>query len=331
METGKLTPKQLKKLVLNGLGKRRDDVLLPPGLGEDAAVIDFGDEVCIIATDPITGAAENIGRLAVHISCNDIAATGAVPAGIQICLLLPPQTTEEEVRNIMAQIEEEATRLGIEVLGGHTEVTAAVQQNVIVATALGRAPKNGFVTSGGARPGDTLVMSKGAGIEGAGILATDFTELLLQKGLSREVIEEAKRFLEQISVVEEGKIGVEQGVTALHDVTEGGITGAVFEMGKAAGAGFILREQDIFIPQPVSAICGALDIDPLRLISSGSMIFATPSPEKLIQALKKRGIMGTAIGEITQKDGYLVRSNGTTEKIENAPRDELWSFLERKG
>ncbi len=331
METGKLTPDQLHKLVLKGIGKRRNDVLLPPGLGEDSAVIDFGEEVCVVATDPITGAAENIGKLAVHISCNDIAATGAVPLGIQVCLLLPPDVPEEVVREIMDQIEEEANRLQIEILGGHTEVTNAVNQNVIVATALGRTAKDKFITSGGAKPGDALIMSKGAGIEGAGIIATDFSDLLLQGGLSPKTIEEAKTFLEQISVIEEGKVGSENGATALHDVTEGGIIGAVFEMATAAKAGFILRERDIFIPPAVGKICRALQIDPLKLISSGAMIFASPRPEKIIEALEKKGIKGSVIGEITSEKGILERIDGSREVIESAPRDELWSFLERKG
>ncbi len=331
METGKLTPKQLQNLVLRRLGKRRKDVLLPPGLGEDSAIIDFGEEVCVVATDPITGASGSIGKLAVHISCNDIAAAGAVPIGIQVCLLLPPDTGENEVRDIMQQIEDEASNLGIEILGGHTEVTGAVTQNVIVATALGRTKKDKFITSGGAKPGDYLVMSKGAGIEGAGILATDFSDLLFQKGLQSETIEEAKGFLDQISVIEEGKIGAGYGATALHDVTEGGILGAVFEMSSASDTGFTLREKDIYIPPAVGKICKALNLDPLKLISSGSMIFASPDPEKIIDALKEKGIKSSVIGKITSGKRQLERLDGSIENIDSAPRDELWSFLERNG
>ncbi len=329
MKTGKLNPRQLEKLVLKGLVRRRKDILLPPALGEDAAVIDFGDEVCVVATDPITGAAENIGRLAVHISCNDLAATGAVPLGIQICLLLPPEAREEHVQEIMTQIEEEATRLGIEVLGGHTEVTEAVKQNVVVATALGRTARDCFIPSGGARPGDALIMSKGAGIEGAGILAADFASLLQEKGVAPEVIAEARGFLDQISVIEEGKIGARYGATALHDVTEGGIIGAVYEMGQAAGRGFLLREQDIHVPRAVDIICRALELNPLCLISSGSMIFAAPEPEKIIKALEEKGIKGKVIGEITPEQGQIVEGTGGLKSLEQPPRDELWRFLEQ--
>lgn len=327
MKTGKLTPEQLKTLIFSQLGERRDDVLVSARLGEDSAIIDFGDEVCAVSTDPITGAAQNIGKLAVNVACNDLAAMGAQPIGIQVCLLLPEGTPAEMIAEIMSDIDEEAQILGIQVLGGHTEVTDVVRQNVIVATALGRAKKGSYVTSYGAQLGDSIVLTKGAGLEGSGIIATDFPDILKEKGLTLAQLEEARNYLKDISVVKEGLIAAQQGASAMHDVTEGGIIGASFEMAEGAQKGFTIYADQIHIPVVAKEICRLLDIDPLAFISSGAMLITIADPYPLVNALKEEGIAAYVIGEINEGERKIVYPEGHYLKIETAPRDELWKFL----
>lgn len=329
-ETGKLTTSQLKELVLGNLGVRREDVLLPPRMGEDSAVIDFGEWVCVISTDPITGASKDIGRLALHISCNDLAATGAVPLGIQLALLLPVGTEKSVIKDIMVDIDREAEAMGVQILGGHTEITSAVTQIVIVATAVGKAPRGGFIPSGGAQVGDSIILTKGAGLEGAGILAGDFRETLLKAGVSEQRLQEAEALLENISVVPEGLLAAQQGATAMHDVTEGGILGAVFELTAASEKGFLLWEEKIYIPPAVEEITSALGLNPLALISSGAMLITTPHPLRLLRALELAGIKGMVIGEIKEEGRKFMAKDGSTTMIDDAPRDELWRFFDRK-
>ena len=160
VKAGKLSPQKLRGLVFDRLHQRRCDILLRPGLGEDSAVIDFGDEVCVISTDPITGASQRLGWLAVHVSCNDVAANGAEPVGIQTALLLPEGTSDEFIGRLMADMDAACGELGIEILGGHTKVTSQVSAPLIVTTALGRAPRDRYVTSQDARPEDVIYVTK---------------------------------------------------------------------------------------------------------------------------------------------------------------------------
>src|SRR3954468_22675520 len=181
LKTGKLDPATLRRLVLDQLGTQRDDVVVHARLGEDASAVAFGDEVCVLSSDPITGAGANAGWYAVHISCNDIAAMGARPVGVLATLLFPTSAEEADVGRVMADIHRAAVELGIEVLGGHTEVAPGVTAPIISMTAVGRAPRDRLVTSGGAQPGDTLILTKWAGLEGTAILATDLESQLVGK------------------------------------------------------------------------------------------------------------------------------------------------------
>ncbi len=328
MKTGKLTPDQLQTLIFSQLGKRRDDVLLSAQLGEDSAIIDFGEEACVVSTDPITGAKKNLGKLAVHVACNDLAAMGATPVGIQIALLLPEGTPEETIKEIMKDIDRGAADIGVQVIGGHTEITRAVNQNVIVATALGRVKRDKYITSGGAKVDDSIILTKGAGLEGAGIIATDFANLLIDAGVSENHLQEARNYLEYVSVIKEGLIAAKNGATAMHDITEGGVLGAIYEMAKAANKGFTLFTEKIYIPDAVQEICRALNLDPLALISSGAMLITVSEPVPLLEALARAGVKANVIGNISEEGKRIVYPNGNCREILTTPRDELWRFLE---
>lgn len=327
MRVGKLSPEKLNELVLDKIENRRSDILVQPKVGEDCAVVDFGDIVCVISTDPITGATKGIGRLAVHISCNDLAATGAEPVGIQLVLLLPDGISEDGIQKIMEEVDQGAEELGIDILGGHTEITSLVEKPVIVATAIGKARKDRFVTSSGATHGDEIVITKGAGIEGTAILAHDYEEYLIEQGVSQETIDSAKEFMEEISVLKEGLIGAKLGATAMHDVTEGGIYGSLFEMAQAGELGFELYVDQVYIRPETREICQVLDIDPLGLISSGTMMIATSDSDNLLKAFEDKGIEASKIGKIVEGENKVI-VDGKEEEFELPARDELWRFID---
>ena len=242
-------------------------MLVRPEVGEDCAVVDFGEYACVLSTDPITGAVNEVGRLAVHISCNDIASSGVEPLGLMFTLLAPEGTTEEDINAIMKQAGEAAAALHVEIIGGHTEITSAVNKIVISTTAIGRKQKNGVISSSGAAVGDSVVLTKTAGLEGTAILAHDWEERL-KKHLGSEIVENAKKMMSDISVVPEGIIAGEIGATSMHDVTEGGLLGAVWEICEASGVGVRIESEKIKIPLETQKICAFFNIDPLKLIST---------------------------------------------------------------
>ncbi len=325
MKAGKLSPEKLETLVLSRLGHRRSDVLIHAGFGEDSAVIDFGDEVCIISTDPITGAVEGLGELAVNVSCNDVAANGGHPIGVQVVLLLPEGTEDAALGQIIQDIDRAAAALNVEVIGGHTEVTSKVSQIVVSVTAIGRAPKDRYVASSGARPGDGIVMTKTAGIEGTLVLAQDFSDRL--PAIPQVDVNRLRR---QLSVVREGILAAAFGVSAMHDMTEGGLLGAALELAAASEVGFVINEDAVPIAPLTHQICRQFGLDPLALLSSGSMLITSSRASELVRFLNDHKIEAARIGTIHAGRKALLQRNNELIELPACIEDELWRFFSRQ-
>lgn len=325
MKVGKVSPELLRRVILPYL-PRRPEVLVAAGIGQDTAVLDFGPYACIATCDPITGTATHLGRLAVHVACNDVAAAGAEPLALLLTLLLPPSTQEDYLEAVMREAGETAGALGVAIAGGHTEVTAAVTQPIAVVTAIGRARSGGFVTGSGARSGEAVILTKAAGLEGTAILATDLRERLARH-LSADMLDRAAGFIDEVSVLPEGTIGGRYGATAMHDVTEGGVLGAVWELAEASDIGIELWADRVPVRSETAAICKVLEIDPLALIGSGALLIAAAHPERLLEALGAAGIDAAQIGTI-RSEGRVVRRNGREAPLLPPERDELWRVLD---
>ncbi|WZL74061.1 AIR synthase family protein [Clostridiaceae bacterium 35-E11] len=324
MKVGKLDSELLRKIVFNNITLHRDEVLVRPGIGEDCGVIDFGEYACVMSTDPITGAANEVGRLAVHISCNDVASSGVQPLGLMLTIMVPEGTKAEEIDLIMKQAGEEAAKLNVEIIGGHTEITSAVNRVIVSSTAIGRQTKSKVIHTSGAKLGDSVVMTKNLGLEGTAIIAHDWEDKL-KNVLGKDVVQKAKDMLKDISVVTEGVIAGEIGVTSMHDITEGGLLGAIWEMCEASQTGVKIYKHKVKITLETKKICDYFKIDPFRLISSGCMLM-TVSKEKeaaLLKALGEKGVDASVIGEVIKEERYLV--DGEKEIKMMAPEsDELY-------
>lgn len=178
------------------------------------------------------------------MSCNDAAAAGAEPIGLLVTLLIPPHGTEEEVEHIAQELAEAARLANIEIIGGHTEVTASVTRYVTCAAVIARAGKNGIITPAGMKAGQDIIMTKMAGIEGTAVIASDAAG---RTGLTDAELEEARGFMSMVSVVKEGLYAAEHGATAMHDITEGGVFGAAWEMAEASGCGMVLYPEKVLM------------------------------------------------------------------------------------
>lgn len=327
MKAGKLDSDLLKSIVFNNITHHRDEIMIRPGIGEDCAVIDFGDYACVISTDPITGAVNEIGRLAVHISCNDIASNGVEPMGLMLTIMAPEGTTEDEINQIMKQAGEAAAELKVEIIGGHTEITPAVNRVIISSTAMGRQLKEKVVFTKGAKPMDVIVMTKNLGLEGTAILAHDWEERL-RRDLGDDIVNEAKQMMKDISVVKEGVIAGKVGVTGMHDITEGGLLGALWEMCEASSVGALLYKEKVNIAPSTGKICKYFNIDPFRLISSGCMLITVSKnkSEELLNELKRGGVSASVVGQVISTDRYIKDGEELFE-IEPPESDELYKVL----
>ncbi|NBG87458.1 AIR synthase family protein [Isachenkonia alkalipeptolytica] len=327
MKIGKIPAELLQELIFKNIKHKRKEVLMGSGVGEDCAVVDFGDYIGVLSTDPITGASSEIGSLAVHISCNDVASNGVEPVGLLLTILAPPDATEEELKRIMEDANRTACEVDVEIMGGHTEITDAVNKIVISTTAIGRQPKNGMTFSKGAQPGDRLIMTKHGGLEGAAIIAHDLEEKLTGN-VSKEAILEAKTYSKEISVVKEGKIAGAFGVNSMHDVTEGGILGALWELGEASSLGVKVYLEDIPLRRATVEITEYLGIDPLKLISSGVMVMSVDPSKKegLLREFSKNGVEAADVGEVIAGDSYLQKGDHR-EPLGPPDTDELYKVI----
>lgn len=327
MNLGKLPETALKRSVLNQIKHRRDEVLVGPAVGEDCSVLEIGeDEVIVLSTDPITGTVQDIGTLAVHITANDIASNGAEVIGILLTILLPEETQEPQLRTMMQDIEAVCKQLHIEVIGGHTEVTKAVHQPVVTVTGIGKMKKADMIKTAGATPGQEIVMTKWAGLEGTAIIAAAKEKELLSK-YSAGFIENAKSMIQYISVVPDSLIARAVGVTSMHDVTEGGIFGALWEIGAASKVGFKVDLKKILLKQETVEICEFYDINPYMLISSGSMLIITDKANLLVERLKAEGIMAAVIGRITKGNDRIILNEDEQRYLEPPKSDELYKVM----
>ena len=325
MKAGKVPADLLQRLVYPHLG-RRPDVLLHAHLGEDCAAVDFGEWTAVLTTDPVTGAARHLGRYAVHVACNDLATTGAEPVALLLTLLLREGSSPADLEVVMREAGAAAAELGVEIAGGHTEVTPGIDHTIAVVTALGRARRGTVISAAGARPGDTVVLTKSAGVEGTAILATDLGDRLRLR-LDDAVIERARAFLGRISVVPEGLAAARAGASAMHDVTEGGVLGGAWELAEASGIGIEVRAEAVPVAPETQAVCEVLGLDPLRLISSGAMLIAAPDPDAMIAVLRDGAIPAAVIGTMTAHLRTLQQPGGEAQPLLPPGRDELWRAL----
>ncbi len=327
MKRGKVPESVLKRSILKQIHTRRKEVLLGAAVGEDCAAVKLEEgEVFVLSSDPITGTAVDIGNLAIQITLNDLASAGAEPVGVMLTVLLPESITEPEIRQLMQQMEESCSRANVQILGGHTEVTAVVSQPVVTVTGVGKAKQGALVTTSGARAGMDIVVTKWAGLEGTSILAKEMATVLSTR-FSESFIRRAQSFDSLLSVLPEAEVAVLSGVDAMHDVTEGGIFGALWEMAESSGVGLEIELKKIPLKQETVEICEFFGISPYELISSGSMLMAAKDGNQLVLELQKAGIAAVVIGKATAGNDRILQNDGERRFLEPPKTDELYKVL----
>ena len=330
MPPGKIPTDLLNEIVFKNLGFKRPEVVLGPSAGIDGAVIEVGNRSLIVSMDPITGALDRIGSLAVNVNANDIATFGVEPALLFSCILLPEGGDRKIVKTICVQMDKAAKDLGIAIAGGHCEVTRDLNNPIVIGCAVGIAEKGKYVTAAGSKSQDKLIMTKSAGIEGTAILATDRKEQL--KVIPEKTLKEAAGLYDQISIVKDAITAFKTGaVHAMHDPTEGGIAGGIHEMADASKLGVRVYEEKISIRPETLKICRFFRIDPLQLIASGSLLIAADpgQAERVLGELRASGIPAQIIGEYNSNPNnrLLTRKNEKTKNLVRTKSDQQVDYF----
>jgi hydrogenase expression/formation protein HypE len=334
LPSGKIPVDTLRGIVFKNLGVKREEVVLGPAVGFDGAVIAMGNKSLIVSMDPITGAIERIGWLAVNVNANDVATFGVKPAFFFSCILLPENAQKKIVETICIQMDKAAKDLRMAIVGGHCEVTPGLTDPIVVGCTMGITEKGNYVTAGGAKPGNKLIITKTIGIEGTAILAND-REAQLRGKLDDTLLDNAKDFFHLVSVVEEATLAFQtDGVTAMHDPTEGGIAGGIHELADASNVGVKIFEDKIPIAKETLEVCRIFQINPLQLIGSGTLLIAAKEDytEEIVGVLKENGIDASVVGEILKEsqERILIRRNSSRTELMRPVCDQLWLALKKR-
>ncbi|WP_069806766.1 AIR synthase family protein [Vulcanisaeta thermophila] len=329
----KLSNELLRELVLTRTGVKDPAVIVGPGVGEDAAVVDLGQGKYLVThTDPITGAVENLGWLAIHIPANDIAVRGVRPRWFLLTLLLPSGFDVQGIAGIMRDVDSALRELNAALIGGHTEYTPGIDRPIASVTAMGIGER--YVTTSNARPGDLVLLTKYVALEGTSVLASDYGEELMRMGVDGELIRRARELIKEVSVVREA-LALADMAHSMHDPTEGGLIQGLLEVAEASGVRVRIYRDRVPILPETRVIFQKLGLDPLRSLSSG-MLIATIPRERVDEALSRLnnlGVNAVIAGEVLSGRPALevVGSDGSVEEYSGFFEDEIMRFIEARG
>jgi hydrogenase expression/formation protein HypE len=329
LPVGKLPAETLHRLLAT-YTRRDPRVVVGPRVGEDAAVIDLGSRYLVATTDPITFSTDDLGWYALNVNANDVAVRGAEPRWFLATLLLPADgVTDAAVETLFAGIAQACEALGVALVGGHTEVTPAVTQPVVVGAMLGEVERDRLVTTGGARVGDAVLLTKGVPIEGAAIIARERGEEAIRRGVPAGDVERAREFLRRpgIGVAPEARAACAAArVHAMHDPTEGGIATACCELALASETGLRIERQSIAILPEGHRLCEAFGLDPLGVIASGALLLAVDPADagRVARACESQGVPCAPIGQVVPRaEGVTLVAAGRSEPMPRFPQDEI--------
>ncbi len=332
---GKL-PNRLLSRLLAKLDFDDPGLIVKPGVGEDLAAVRLaGEEVLVLKSDPITLTSDEAGTYAVAVNVNDVATSGATPRWLVVSLLFPPGSCAVEIEHVMSDLSRTAKTFGLTLCGGHTEITDAVSRPVVAGHIAGTVSRSGLILKQNMRSGDRILMTKAIALEGTCILARELPDTLLAMGVSSDEIRRCRQLLTDpgISVVREARVAAGSGrVTAMHDVTEGGVATALEELSVAGRHRIRVNRDSIPVMSETTRICSLLGADPLGLIASGSLLIAceAAASDELAERIRGEGVGAAIIGEVLDEGQGVEASNGRGE-IVPWPRfkvDELARILE---
>lgn len=323
---GKVSPEDLAEHVFGKTGTPLESVRQGPAYGEDAAAIDVEDGTLLVSSDPISLAVGRVGTLGIYVACNDIAASGGDPEWLTSVIFLPGgEDPHAALELITTQMDAVAEEVGVAIVGGHSEYNPALDRPLITLTCMGMADP--YVPTGGANPGEAVVLTKGAGIEGTAILASDFAPSLREEGVAAPVLKRAESYYDEIGVMKEAAV-IREYATAMHDPTEGGLTDGLLELAMASGVTLDIDAEAIPVRGPTETLCAAMDVDPLRIFGSGALLGTVPESalDPIRERLADHGIEMAHIGTVRDDQPPSVRLSG--EKYAEPVRDDLYRLWE---
>ncbi len=337
-DIGKISPEVFEELIYPHLGHKRESVLVPPQNGVDVGIVEIGDQAVAMTTDPVfivpEYGFERAAWFAIHILASDVVTSGLPPTYLSIDLNLPMEMNEDQLETMWKVMHQECDKLGMAVVCGHTARYENCHYPMVGgATVLAVGSKDQYVTPRLAKQGDHIIVTKGPAIEASGIFAAMFPDKI-EAAFGKPFSDKSEKLFYQMSVVEDAmtavSVGVrENGVTAMHDATECGIWGGIYELAQASQLGACIDKEKIVTDETVFKICQLFGIDdPYAAISEGTLIISC-RPQKsdaVVRALQSKGIKASVIGELTDpQKGITVIENGKERPFQHPRVDPFWN------
>ncbi len=328
MKLGKVSETILRRSVLKEIHNEREEIIVGAGVGKDCAIFTLKeDEVCVSATNSYSYDAQGIGIAVIYNVANNLAIKGAKPTGVSVTIMLPERARESHLKKVMAEITTACKEVGMEVIGGTTEVSNAVTRPIVSATAYGTLPKE-LAEEPSLKAEQDLVVTKWIGLQGTGFLANEGAELLRER-FPRPFVEQAQSLLQYQSCIKEAERARELGVTNMHDISRMGIFGALWEFIRESNLGFEVFLKEIPIRQETVEVSEFFGINPYLLDGSGALLMAADQGEVLVEELAKEGIEATVIGRIKEGNDKLMIKEDQAGCLEAPKLDEIYKAFEQ--
>lgn len=329
MRNGKVSENVLKRSVLKQIKTVRDEVLCGAGVGIDCAVMSFEeDEETVISTNPVSASIDIVCTHGIHRALNNVAAAGAEPVGVLISGMFPENTEEKELQEMMSQAEEVCSRFKVQIIGGHTEVTVNIERPVLTVTGIGKRKKANSSELRKVKPGQDVIVSKWIGLEGTSMIAKEYKSELLTRYPVR-MIEEAEEFECFLSILPEAAAALKSGVCGMHDVSQGGIFGALWEMADEAGVGLEIDLKKLPVRQETIEVCEFFDLNPYELLSGGSLLMTAVDGIGLTAALRKEGVPAVIVGKTTSGNDRVLFNEEEKRFLELPKADQMYKLYQR--
>lgn len=330
MRIGKVSENVLVRSVLRKIKNRREEVVCGAGVGTDCAVLSLNEaEEMVLSTNPVSAPADKVSAYGVHRALNNIAASRAEPVGVMLSIILPEDAEEKALQEMMEQAEEICAAFHVEIIGGHTEVAAKISEPFLTVTGIGKRKGSALPNGQTVKPGQDVVISKWIGLEGTVRLAKEGREALLTR-YPVGMIDEADAFERFLSIVPDAAIAVRSGVCGMHDVSQGGIFGALWEMAEQAGVGLEIDLRELPLRQETVEICEFYDLNPYELLSGGALLMTAEDGTVLVSALEKEGIPAIIVGKTTAGNDRVLYNGEEKRFLEPPKSDQIYKWSGNK-
>ena len=314
----------MKRSVLKKIKTHREEVINGAAIGTDCAVLSFGEGYDIVlSTTPVTAPAEDISTYAIPMALNNIAAAGAEAVGVMLSILLPEGTEETTLQHMMEQAQDICDACGADIIGGHTEVTPAVEEPIMTVTGVGRWAGAHAGPFRDAKADQDIVISKWIGLEGTIRLARERGNELCTRYPAR-MVEEAATYDRYLSIIPEAATAMKSGVCGMHDVSRGGVFGALWELAQRAGVGLEIDLKKIPVKQETIEICEFFGLNPYELLSGGCLIMTADDGNALVEALKRENIPAVVIGRTTKSNDRVIYNEDEKRYLDRPKTDQIY-------